>query len=131
MKGFFSAEDKQKFEKDKEFRLEALRRLIPDTSWHGECYHDTKSVNNIDILAEMSYIIMEEMFNNCSVPEGNKGNGSYEEIARSKQYVLRDLISDACDNNTFFNLVLDYIVYVGDDLSEIEKNKLKDALESE
>lgn len=131
MRGFFSDEERRKFEKDKEFRLEALKRLIPDTSWYGESYHDTKSVNNIDVLAEMSYIIMEEMFRNCSVPEGNKGNGSYEEIARSKRNVLRDLISDACDNNVFFDLVLEYIIYVSDDLSESEKAKLRQALENE
>lgn len=74
---------------DKEFILEVLKRITPDTSWHGETYADDKSIKNIDILEEMIYFLLDELFNCSTVPEGNKGNGSFKAIARQKQKVIQ------------------------------------------
>lgn len=73
---------------NKEFILEALKRITPDTSWHGETYTDDKSIKNIDILEEMIYFLLDELFIDSTVPDGNKGNGSYEAIAKRKQEVI-------------------------------------------
>lgn len=74
----------EEFKKDREFILEVLKRITPDTSWHGETNIDNKSIKNIDILEEMIYFLLEELFIDSTVPDGNKGNGSYESIARKK-----------------------------------------------
>lgn len=73
---------------DKEFILEVLKRITPDTSWHGETYADDKSIENIDILEEMIYLLLDELFICSTVPEGNKGNGSFKAIAKKKQDVI-------------------------------------------
>lgn len=73
---------------NREFILEALKRITPDTSWHGETFADIKSIDNIDTLEEMVYFLLEELFNCSSVPAGNKGNGSFETIANKKQKVI-------------------------------------------
>ena len=76
---------------DKEFVLEALKRLIPDTSWWGESNHDSESVKNLDLLSNMFDVMLESLTEYSYVPEGNKGNGSYEEIARKKRYIIEGL----------------------------------------
>ena len=73
---------------NKGFILEALKRITPDTGWHGESYADDKSIANIDILEEMIYFLLTELFMDSVVPTGNKGNGSYEVIAKEKQKVI-------------------------------------------
>ena len=73
---------------DKEFILEALKRITLDTSWHGESYADNKSLDNIDILEDMICFLLDELFNCSTVPEGNKGNGSFRAIAKRKQKVI-------------------------------------------
>ena len=73
---------------NKEFILEALKRITPDTSWHGETNADNISIGNIDILEEMIYFLLDEFFLDSTVPAGNKGNYSYEAIARKKQRVI-------------------------------------------
>lgn len=73
---------------DKEFILEVLRRITPDTSWHGETCADDKSLDNMDILEDMIYFLLDELFIDSTVPDGNKGNGSYEAIAKRKQKVI-------------------------------------------
>lgn len=73
---------------NKEFILEALKRITPDTSWHGETYTDDKSLKNIDILEEMIYFLLNELFIDSTVPAGNKENYSYEAIAKQKQKVI-------------------------------------------
>ena len=76
---------------DKEFVIEALKRLIPDTSWWGESNHDSESVNNLDLLSNMIDMMIESLSEYSYVPEGNKGNGSYEEIARKKREIIKGL----------------------------------------
>ena len=73
---------------DKEFILEALKRITPDTSWHGETHADNISIDNIDTLEEMIYFLLDELFMDSTVPAGNRGNGSYETIARKKQKII-------------------------------------------
>ena len=73
---------------NKEFILEALKRLVPDTRWHGETYADDASLDNLDTLEEMAYFILDNLFMNSVVPPGNKGNWSFEAIARQKQRII-------------------------------------------
>ena len=76
---------------DKEFVLEALKRLIPDTSWWGESNHDSESVKNLDLLSNMIDMMIESLSEYSYVPEGNKWNCSYEEIAMKKRYIIKGL----------------------------------------
>ncbi len=76
---------------DKEFILEALKRITPDTSWYGETHADNKSIKNIDILEDMIYFLLSELFEYSIVPAGNKGNGSFEAIAKKKQKVFKSI----------------------------------------
>ena len=76
---------------DKEIVLEALNRLIPDTSWWGESSHDSESVKNLDLLSNMIDMMIESLSEYSYVPEGNKGNGSYEEIAKKKREIIKGL----------------------------------------
>ena len=73
---------------NKGFILEVLKRITPDTSWHGESYADDKSIKNIDTLENMIYFLLDELFCCSTVPEGNKCNGSYEAIAKKKQKII-------------------------------------------
>lgn len=74
---------------DKEFTLEALKRLIPNTSWHGDSYLDGQSLKNLDVLGEMLEIMVDELMKDCFVPEGNRGNSSFEAIAKKKQSIMK------------------------------------------
>lgn len=75
---------------DKEFVLEALKRLIPDTSWWGESNHDSESVKNLDLLSNMIDMMIEILMEYSYVPEGFR-NDSYEEIARKKRKIIKGL----------------------------------------
>ena len=75
---------------DKEFILEALNRLIPDTSWWGESNHDSDSVKNLDLLSNMIDMMIEALMEYSYVPEGFR-NDSYEEIARKKREIIKGL----------------------------------------
>lgn len=79
---------------NEEFILEALKRITPDTSWYGETNSDNKSLKNIDILEEMIYFLLGELFKYSIVPAGNKGNGSFEAIAKRKQKVFNSIKGD-------------------------------------
>lgn len=79
---------------NEEFILEALKRITPDTSWYGETYADDKSIKNIDILEEMIYFLLGELFEYSIVPAGNKGNYSFEAIAKKKQKVFNSIKGD-------------------------------------
>lgn len=76
---------------NKEFVLEALKRLTPDTSWWGESRHDDESIDNIELLGDMFDIMLRELLNDSYVPEGNKGIASYESIAKAKQKVIDNI----------------------------------------
>lgn len=73
---------------NKEFILEALKRLTPSIYWHGETNADNISIDNIDILEEMIYFLLVELFIDSTVPTGNKGNRSFEAIAKKKQKII-------------------------------------------
>lgn len=85
---------------DKEFITEAVRRLIPDTSWHGETYLDDKSLDNLDILRDIIEIVLDELTGDCIVPEGNKNNGSYNAIAERKQRIISWVLEGLADYST-------------------------------
>ena len=76
---------------NKEFILEALKRLVPDTSWWGESRHDRESIDNIELLGEMFDIMLNELLQDSYVPEGNKGNASCESIAKAKQTLIDNI----------------------------------------
>lgn len=92
---------KEELKEEKELMVKILKKITPDTSWHGETWADDRSIENTEVLGEMAYFIMSELFKDCVVPEGNKGNGSFEAIARKKQEIIKEI---AC---TYFNLDLD------------------------
>lgn len=76
---------------NKEFILEAFKRLVPDTSWWGESNHDGKSIENIALLGDMFDIMLNELLQDSYVPEGNKGNASCESIAKAKQTLIDNI----------------------------------------
>ena len=84
---------------NEEFILEVLKRITPDTSWYGESNADNKSIENIDILEEMIYFLLGELFKYSIVPAGNKGNGSFEAIAKRKQKVFNSIKGDYFETN--------------------------------
>lgn len=85
--------------KNREFTLEALKRITPDTSWHGESCADGNSLTNIDTLVEMLYFLLDELFADSIVPQGNKGNWSFEAIARQKQKIISYIKEEYFDSN--------------------------------
>lgn len=74
--------------KDEEFTLEALERIMPDTSWQGEMHHDEKSVENLRTFSKMMQIMLRELTEFSYVPEGNKNDGYYRKIAYVKQSII-------------------------------------------
>lgn len=76
---------------NKEFILEAFKRLVPDTSWWGESDHDGKSIENIALLEDMFDIMLNELLQDAYVPAGNKGMSSFESIAKAKQEVIANI----------------------------------------
>ena len=92
---------------NKEFILEALKRLTPDTSWHGETCADDKSIDNMNILEDMICFLLDELFNCSTVPEGNKGNGSFRAIAKRKrkaiQYIKEEWLDRSITLEEFLN----------------------------
>lgn len=92
---------------EKEFRLEALRRLVPDTSWHGDFCLDRESLDNIEILDSMFATMLNELLRDCFVPEGNKDDGYYKLIASKKQEIIkniRNVLEDYDDSRRKENL---------------------------
>lgn len=73
---------------NKEFILEALKKITPDTSWHGETCADDKSIDNIDTLEDMIFFLLDELFIDSVVSASHKENDSCEAIARAKQRVI-------------------------------------------
>lgn len=76
---------------EKEFVLEALKRLTPDTSWHGVCEDDEETYKNIPILAEMAYFIMSELFHHSVVPDGNADRDDFKAIAKKKREIIEEI----------------------------------------
>lgn len=87
---------------EKEFVLEALKRLTPDTSWHGVCEDDEETYKNIPILAEMAYFIMSELFHHSVVPDGNADRDDFKAIAKMKREIIEEI---GC---SYFGLDPDY-----------------------
>lgn len=89
---------------NREFITEAVRRLVPDTSWHGECYLDGKSLDNLDILMGIIEIALDELTDYCIVPEGNKRNGSFEAIAEKKQRIISWVLKGLADYSILYDI---------------------------
>lgn len=85
---------------DREFILEAVKRLLPDTQWHGESYLDRKSLDNLDILSDILEIVLDELIGYSYVPEGNKNNGSFNAIAGKKQEIITWALKGLADSST-------------------------------
>lgn len=74
--------------KDEEFTLEALKRIMPDTSWQGDMHHDERSIENLRTFSKMMKMMLDELTESSYVPEGNRNDGYYREIARVKQSII-------------------------------------------
>lgn len=131
MKYFFSDREKERFYEDQKFRVEALKRILPDTSWYGETHHDDCSVNNIETLELLWEVFKDELLENAFVPEGNRGNGSYEEIAKAKQSLLKLIFSDLFDSNSILNMVIEYFEKYFEVFDDEIKAKLKEIIQEE
>lgn len=84
---------------NKEFILEVLKRLVPDTRWHGDTDSDDASFDNLATLEDMIYFMLDELFADSIVPQGNKGNWSFEAIARQKQKIISYIKEEYFDSN--------------------------------
>lgn len=83
-------EDKE-LKEEKELMVKILKKITLDTSWHGETWADDRSIENTEVLGEMAYFIMSELFKDSVVPEGNKGNGSFNAIAKKKREIIEEI----------------------------------------
>lgn len=74
---------------DSEFLKEAMRRLCPDTSWYGETYHDSRSVENVGKLLDMAIVIMDKL--SCQSDTLDPNNYSARKIMEAKQQALGEI----------------------------------------
>jgi len=106
--------------KNEDFILEVIDRILPDTSWHGESNHDDRSIKNIPITEDILAKVLDNIYHNSYVPEGNKGNWSFEEISKKKREIIRYLVGYVLDYTNKEDL--DYICDLyGYELKEKEK----------
>lgn len=80
---------------DNDFVLEALKRLVPDTSWYGESNHDNESVKNIKLLREMFVIMFKELTRDYRTLLQHKTNASARAIAKEKQKIIEEIMDCA------------------------------------
>lgn len=80
---------------DNEFVLEALKRLVPDTSWYGESNHDNESIKNIKLLREMFVIMFKELTRDYRTSLQYKTNASARAIAKEKQKIIAEIMDCA------------------------------------
>lgn len=92
---------------EKEFVLETLKRIIPDTSWHGETTHDYTSVENIPVVEEMIYMLVEKFMYgaNCA----REGNYSAERISKEKGKVIEGFVEAMMDDSLWIKKIFEYI----------------------
>lgn len=81
---------------NKEFVLEALERITPNTEWNGKYAEDKKALENLDILEDMLECLLYKLFY-CSddIKEWFNDN-FYADIAKKKRKIINDL------KNNFF-----------------------------
>jgi hypothetical protein len=77
---------------DKEFVIEAIRRLVPDSEWHGDSREDDVSLANVGIQKQVLQIVWSKLFSDITVP-GQSGNASAEAIMEKKKDALIDFIA--------------------------------------
>ena len=49
-------EDKE-LKEEKELMVKILKKITPDTSWHGETWADDRSIENTEVLGEMALLM--------------------------------------------------------------------------
>lgn len=76
---------------EKEFILEALRRLLPTTEWYGETCHDNISYDNLNYYDD----ILMEVFNNLAINYFclSKGNGSAEALSQKSKKIIENFVN--------------------------------------
>lgn len=77
---------------DKEFIIEAIRRLVPDSEWHGDSQEDAISLANIDSQKRALQIVWSKLFADLVV-SGQSGNASAAAIMEKKKDALIDFIA--------------------------------------
>ena len=76
---------------DKEFIIEVIRRLVPDSEWHGDSREDDESLASVDAQMQALRIVWSKLFEDIVVP-GQSGNASAEAIMEKKKDALLDFI---------------------------------------
>ena len=76
--------------KKEEFIMEALKKLTPDTEWHGEAYADEKVLANLDILESMLDYLLGNLFYGSIDFEGVTSS-SYKAISKRKREIINYL----------------------------------------
>jgi hypothetical protein len=77
---------------DKEFIIEAIRRLVPDSEWHGDSQEDDVSLASIDVQKRALQIVWGKLVEDIIVT-GQSGNASAEAIMEKKKDALIDFIA--------------------------------------
>lgn len=79
---------------NKDFIVEAISRLVPDSNWKGESYHDGEVVaDSIPASEEALYAVLNKIFDNqYDALHGAKLNASAVSILEDKQAVLKRLV---------------------------------------
>ena len=94
---------------DKEFIIEAIRRLVPDSEWHGDSQEDAISLANIDSQKRALQIVWSKLFADLVV-SGQSGNASAAAIMEKKKDALIDFITEEL-HNTLHELGLYVEIY--------------------
>lgn len=81
--------------KDKEFILECFKRLIPNTRWYGETYHDDESIENLDVLGDALYLMLDELLINIAVARGYANNYSANAISEKKIKLAKKILESS------------------------------------
>lgn len=78
---------------DKEFVMEAIQRLVPDSMWHGETNSDKESLKAIDVemavLEHVLYLLTEHI----QIP-GQEWNASAKAIMEKKKACLKSILEE-------------------------------------
>ena len=79
---------------NKDFIVEAINRLVPDSKWEGESYHDGEVVaDSIPASEEALYTVLNKIFDKqYDFLHGAKLNASAVSILEDKQSVLKRLV---------------------------------------
>lgn len=77
---------------DKEYILETIKRVIPDSEWYGDS-KDQESFNNISIQLEAVEIILDKLLKHIYIG-GQEENWNAMRIMKEKQDALKELINE-------------------------------------